>query len=200
MANDIRTYSGSASGYSWTGADFQNQIASLISVNEPIIVKEIWCYVGGDGADTTGNNVLWNKDGASIVNTATLTYPAGTRSAGGQSWVGGTVADTYLEAGQYHLGFWADPAVGRVWSQATGTVTDDEYYETATTGIESWGAADDIQIDGAIMAYIVYEPAGRAWINKSGWKQGQAWVNVAGSWKKSKGVWKNINGTWERSK
>ena len=43
------------------------------------------------------------------------------------------------------------------------------------------------------------EVRGAIKINTGTWKTGTVWINIGGTWKRSKSVWINISGTWKRS-
>jgi hypothetical protein len=194
------TDSGDADGYSWTGSNLENQFASKIEVTQPSIITDINVYWSGRSGTAYGYHCLWNDMGPLIVNSAQVAAADGSETIGGQQWIYASIADTYLDPGIYMIGVWCEPADERIWGTSdTGQVAVKNWRETATGGIESFGAPDATELE-TLLAYVEYVPAGRVWYNVAGTdKKGQVFYNVAGTNKRAKGVFRNVNGTWKRS-
>lgn len=198
-----KTYGSGAGhdGYAWTGTNTLNQVASLVNIPEPIYVSSISVYVGGYGGSAPMFFAIWKSNGDLVVRSGTVNVPQGSLSRGGQSWNTKAISETYLEAGNYFVGFWRNPSYRSVWTLwKPGSYNDYYYRKTSTSTITSMAGRSAVY-DGVLASYVTGEPAGRMWVNANGtWRKGNAWINANGTWKKSKGVWVNQSGNWKRGK
>jgi hypothetical protein len=197
----IDNYTAYDQAYHWTGLNNQNQAWSYFRVDEPIIVTSIECYWGGYGTSSTGKHAIWNwTSGAGntlnglVVASGTISVPAD------REWRVANITDTYLPAGNYAVGVWADPAKDRIFGEWIGDGASTLYLEDAVGGLENTAVADTSQGQGVLPCRLNYEYPGRIKIKNAGsWKTGQAWIKDGGSWRKSKGVWIKTGGAWKRS-
>lgn len=197
----MTNYSTSQSAYVWTGLNTENQCWSYFDVTEDIILTDISIYWGGyNGQSTSGHYCVW-KEGSGAIDLNGLIVKSGTISVGsGQAWHDANVTDTYLDAGGYCIGVWADPAHDRIFPQYAGNHSAYIYLATETSAESDTTSASSNDGSGVLPIKLNYYKQGQMWVNDSGtWKEGRCWVNDSGTWKKAKGVWVNNGGSWQRN-
>lgn len=195
----MTNYSSSSTAYVWTGLNTQNQAWSVFNITEDIILADIQCYWGGyNGASTSGYHCVWNWTNSALGG---LVVQSSKISVGsGQAWHTANVTDTYVSAGYYAIGVWADPANDRIFPQYNSSYATTLYLKTATSGLANSGATTATDGSGVLPIKLDYYPQGGIWVNDNGtYKEGRMWVNDAGTWKKARGMWVNNAGTWQRN-
>jgi hypothetical protein len=118
-------------------------------------VTDVYVYVNGDGSSTTGQLCIWDWGGALMWNSGNMTFPAGPRTVGGQSWQhvsGLNVWLPYSSNGGYGIGFWA--AGGVVWTYESSGFTDYDHGPSSPTTFTAVGHDGS----GALGAYALYNP------------------------------------------
>ena len=196
---EVTNYTSSKSNYSWTGIRTLNQMWSLFRVTEPIVVNRIDIVWGGYDKPTDGRHFIAkiNQDGTLgglVVRSGIIKVPQG------RAWRTASVPDTYLEPGDYAVGFIGNYLGRRIASTWNGR-WQNLIYAGYTQSLNGNLKGQIWQRNGVIPCRLQYQPAGRIAVNVNGsYRKGQAFVNVNGSWRRAKAVWVNVNGSWRRSR
>lgn len=198
----ITNYDGGKYSWLWTGVRNLNQVWSMITVTEPIIVESIDVYWGGYGDRTSGKHFIARMNGSSLGGLVASSSVIGVSQ--GRHWRRASVSPTLLEPGNYAVGVWGNYTERRQFGLQSGdgnaTYTSTESSLDGRSSGTYWGTPNS---GGGLVipARLNGEPAGRMSVNVNGVsRKGNAWVNVNGVNRKAKSVWVNVNGIWRRSK
>lgn len=118
------------------------------------VVTDLYAYVGGYNAATTGQLVLWSG-GNVLWSSSSMTFPQGSQAGGGQSWLHASVPSVFLAGGtSISIGFWAAGAIIRTSGNAGGTAY-------AQTGVSSPSTQSGGSVSGTsdLAAYLLYTPS-----------------------------------------
>lgn len=198
----VRNYTTSRNMWAWSGVRTYNMLWSLFILREPMIVHDIEIHWGGYGQSTRGRHFIAHAGPPSdipdlrghVVASATVNIGQG------RKWRKISVNPTFLEAGRYAIGIWAEPSGRRTVSEWVSDYSSLLYTHTNTSYSGSvkgrrWRG------NGILPVRLNGESSGNVKVRVGGsWRDGQVYVRAGGSWRKSKGIWVKSGGTWRRSK
>jgi hypothetical protein len=167
--------------YSWTGDNFENQVASPITMPSPGKITEIWIHGGGYGLTAYTYHCVWEVAGALVGRSGTINWEDGRR------WEGATGLSISVAKKSYWLGFYCSPTYERQWSEA-GNGSGTQYRKTTTSGVVGMDSSTEHNAENAICAYAIYSPTGMKVWNGSSWVQGTVKVWNGSSWVDAKSV------------
>lgn len=145
-------------GYQYTGASSANQaFTGGFTLPVDALVTAIVFYANSDTGTTSFEGVVWIGGVPTIIGNA-VGVGAGSRRAGGQSWVTSSVASPYYVAAgtSIQIGWWRAYSGSMVFSEGNLGASS---INAASSAPGSTGSASST-LFGAIGAYIVYTQVG----------------------------------------
>lgn len=167
---------------------------------------------------TVGGNVMTGSGSATVtldkINTTPSAISSFTITAGNGNYMslGDTVTLKWSAASGTVTGYELQYSYGnsgwQSWKTVTGTSTTVSF--AGRTDINQTGAGKAIKyriraLNGSLASAwkesnTLTMLGGMDLKVNNAWKQGTAWINVNGSWKRVKKVWIKVNGSWQYSK
>lgn len=152
-------------------------------------VTDLYVYVGGDGASSTGNLCIWGST-ALLWSSSGITFPSNSRTNGGQQWLHVSVPNIVVPAGTVNLGFWAGGNIVMT-QEASGTMWRSS---SSVGGSPTALPGSPVNAAQALGAYITYTPG----TENVGARRSGSWTTAAAIKARRTSAWATPTGTYER--